>query len=71
MIHDLNAYQAYERRVIQGEFDYNGFAALARPVTRRLPLRIRFGDLLIRAGMKLKQPRRGGYAMSLTTMAEK
>lgn len=39
------AYRAYERKVMRGEFG---------PPLPRLPLAVRLGDLLIRTGVRLK-----------------
>jgi hypothetical protein len=48
-----SAYQAYERRVIRGEFD--NFPEKAQNVAAQPePLLVRLGDLLIQTGTRLK-----------------
>jgi hypothetical protein len=47
MMSFYRAYQCFERRVIRGE--------LHSRLTRQ-PLRVRLGDWLIRAGLRLKRP---------------
>jgi hypothetical protein len=48
-----SAYQAYERRVIQGEFSNPPKKAPKLSILRE-PILARVGDLLIQTGMRLK-----------------
>jgi hypothetical protein len=58
-----DAYQAYERRVIRGEFDKTSRAAANRPALHE-PLLAQVGDLLIRTGLKLKRRYAAGKPMA-------
>lgn len=58
-----NAYQAYERRVIRGEFDHSPNKAQKRS-SRREPLLAQLGDLLIHTGLRLKRLHATGKSMS-------
>jgi hypothetical protein len=49
-----HAYEAYERRVIRGEFDANP-KKVVKLLTPREPLLAQFGDLLIHTGLRLKR----------------
>jgi hypothetical protein len=62
-----NAYQAYERRVIRGEFDKVLGNTANRSVPRQ-PLLAKIGDLLIQTGQKLKQRYSTGKPMAWTPM---
>ncbi len=62
-----NAYQAYERRVIRGEFDKSSRMAANRPAPRE-PLLAQFGDLLIHTGLKLKRRYATGKPMAWSPM---
>jgi len=42
-----------------------------RPCAASEPLPARLGEILIRAGLRLKRARRAGHAMPVTTMAGK
>jgi hypothetical protein len=69
MLSLYHAYQAYERRHIEGEFD--------NPAPRKPRLSARFyttflsglGDLLIRAGLSLKRRCAAGRAMTLSPLS--
>jgi hypothetical protein len=58
-----DAYQAYERRVIRGEFDKTSRMTAKRSAPRE-PLLAQFGDLLIHAGLKLKRRYAAGKPMA-------
>ena len=58
-----DAYQAYERRVIRGEFDRPSRMAANRSAPRE-PLLAQFGDLLIHVGLKLKRRYAAGKPMA-------
>jgi hypothetical protein len=62
-----NAYQAYERRVIRGEFDKIPRIAVNRSAPRE-SLLAQFGDLLIRTGLRLKRRYSGGKPMAWSPM---
>jgi len=62
-----NAYQAYERRVIRGEFDNAPGKAVNQPASRE-PLLVQFGDLLIRTGLRLKRRYAVGKSMAWSPM---
>lgn len=64
-----HAYQSYERRIARGEMDRRG--VVPRPCAASEPLPARLGEILIRAGLRLKRARRAGHAMPVTTMAGK
>jgi hypothetical protein len=58
-----HAYEAYERRVIRGEFDTVSRKA-AQPASPREPLLAQVGDLLIHTGLKLKRRYAAGKPMA-------
>jgi hypothetical protein len=62
------AYQAYERRVERGEFSAQRQAETYLPFAVREPLMAKFGDLLIRAGLKLKRRYTAGKPMAWSVM---
>ncbi len=62
-----NAYQAYERRAIRGEFDNTPRKAVKRSAPHE-PLLAQFGDLLIHTGLKLKRRYTTGKPMSWSPM---
>jgi hypothetical protein len=62
-----DAYQAYERRVMRGEFDQTSRKAANRTVPRD-PLLAQLGDLLIRTGLKLKRRYAAGKPMAWSPM---
>ncbi len=49
-----HAYEAYERRVIRGEFSAPPSKKSKIRISYREPVLARFGDFLVRTGMKLK-----------------
>ena len=61
------AYLAYEKRVVHGEMQGN-----TSKITGRAHLSVfllpRLGDLLVRAGMKLKKQQVAGKSMSLSPL---
>jgi hypothetical protein len=61
----LNAYRSYERRIQRGEFDNFTGKEGTRPEKGGLFL-AQFGELLIRAGMRLKRHRASGGSLSLS-----
>jgi hypothetical protein len=67
MISVYDAYQAYERRVIRGEFD-NTPGKVAKRIAPSEPLLAQFGDLLIHAGLRLKRRYSGGKSMAWSPM---
>jgi hypothetical protein len=62
-----NAYQAYERRVIQGEFANTPRKAVNHSAPRE-PLLAQIGDLLIHTGLKLKRRTAAGKPMAWSPM---
>jgi hypothetical protein len=58
-----HAYQAYERRVIRGEFDMFPCKPAIRPVPLA-SLLVQLGDLLIHTGLKLKRHYATGKPMT-------
>jgi hypothetical protein len=64
-LHD--AYQAYERRVMRGEFDKTPRKTPMQTAPRE-PLLERFGDLLIHTGMRLKRRHAAGRPMAWSPM---
>jgi hypothetical protein len=62
-----DAYQAYERRVIRGEFDNSPRSAI-KPTSPREPLLVKLGDLLINTGLKLKRRYATGKPMAWSPM---
>jgi hypothetical protein len=50
----FSAYNAYERRVVQGELDNIPGMVTNKPVPQK-PLMVRIGDLLIQIGQRLKR----------------
>jgi hypothetical protein len=58
-----HAYQAYERRVIRGEFD-NPPKKAQNLSTPPEPILARLGDLLIQTGMRLKVRHAGSKPMT-------
>jgi hypothetical protein len=59
----FDAYQAYERQVIRGEFNKVSGKTADRSVPRE-PLLVKIGDLLIQIGQKLKQRHSTGKPMT-------
>ena len=62
-----SAYQAYERRVIRGEFYNPPRKAITLPALRE-PLLAQIGDLLIQTGVKLKRRYATGKPMAWSPM---
>jgi hypothetical protein len=62
-----DAYQAYEHRVIRGEFDTTP-KTVKKPTARREPLLVKLGDLLINTGLKLKRRYATGKPMAWSPM---
>ena len=63
-----HAYQAYERRVERGEFFTYRPAKATKKSAAREPILARFGDLLIRVGLKLKRRSATGKPMAWSPM---
>jgi hypothetical protein len=63
-----HAYEAYERRVMRGEFSNHRLARATNKSTSREPILARFGDLLIRTGLKLKRRYATGMPMAWSPM---
>jgi len=63
-----HAYQAYEHRVVRGEFSTRRPVRATNQSAAREPILSRFGDLLIRAGMKLKRRSAAGKPMAWSPM---
>ena len=63
-----HAYQAYEHRVIRGEFSPRRPAEAVNKSTAREPILARFGDLLIQVGLKLKRRYATGKPMVWSPM---
>jgi hypothetical protein len=62
-----DAYQAYERRVIRGEYDNTRGKTIHRSAPRK-PLLVQFGDLLINTGLRLKRRYSTGKSMAWSPM---
>jgi hypothetical protein len=63
----FQAYEAYEKRVIRGEFQ--NFPRKSRRITKHHePLMARLGNFLIHAGIKLKRRSLAGKPMVWTPM---
>ena len=62
------AYEAYERRVMRGEFSTRRPARVNNRSIPHEPLLAQFGDLLIRAGLKLKRRYTTGKPMAWSPM---
>jgi hypothetical protein len=58
-----HAYEAYERRVIRGEFD-TVLRKAVKPSSPREPLLAQLGDLLIHTGLRLKRRYAAGKPMA-------
>jgi len=63
-----HAYQAYERRVGRGEFSPRCHVEAVNKSAVHEPILERFGDLLIRAGLKLKRRSATGKPMAWSPM---
>jgi hypothetical protein len=62
-----HAYEAYEHRVIRGEFDSIPRKAVKSAAPRE-PLLSRIGDLLIHTGLRLKRRTAAGKPMAWSPM---
>jgi hypothetical protein len=62
-----HAYEAYERRVIRGEMCTKVWKPAVPPKSRK-PLLVLVGDLLIRAGLKIKRYQAAGKPMVLSPL---
>jgi hypothetical protein len=71
MLSLYHAYQAYERRIMRGELSAAPPASRKETRKAHLSLAFRLGDLLVRAGMRLKHEAVTGHALTSTTMAER
>ena len=58
------AYQAYERRAVRGEFFATRSKGLQRTSVPHEPFLAQFGDLLVRLGLKLKRRYTTGKPMA-------
>jgi hypothetical protein len=63
-----HAYEAYEHRVMRGEFSARRPARAHNSSTAHEPLLAQFGDLLIRLGLKLKRRYASGKPMAWSPM---
>jgi hypothetical protein len=63
-----DAYQAYEHRVMRGEFD-SAPKPTGMKLTGREPLLAWVGDLLINAGLKLKRRYATGKSMAWSPLS--
>jgi hypothetical protein len=62
------AYQAYERRVLHGEFTTRRARQVYIQTTFREPVLSKIGDLLIRTGLRLKRRYAAGKPMAWSPM---
>jgi hypothetical protein len=63
-----HAYEAYERRVMRGEFSTHRLKKTYIRYSYKEPFLARFGDFLIRTGMKLKCRYATGKALTWSPM---